>query len=104
MGAVANRLWPLYEVLARFRGQRSYGFRHTESLLSPAEQHLMRVAWPAEPVQAEVRRAARELWTWTRYVWSEAERHLGQPLEVTIDEVGLLAAIDALYEPSTTMR
>jgi hypothetical protein len=31
-GAVANRIWPLYELLAQFRGRRTYGFRYAETL------------------------------------------------------------------------
>lgn len=97
-GAVATRIWPLYELLARFRGRRTYGFRHAEIILSPAELQLIHAAWPAAPTQAEARRAARELWTWTRYVWDDVERTLGRPLDITIDETDLLAAIDALYD------
>lgn len=97
MGAVASRTWPLYELLARFRGRRTYGFRYLESVLSPAEQRLIRAAWPAAPERAEVRRAARELWTWTLYVWDEVERTLGRPLDLSVNQEGLLAAIDAKY-------
>ena len=99
MSSVPHHVAQLYEVIARLRGRRSYGFRYAESLLSPAELRLMRAAWPATPTRAEVRRAARALWTWTGYVWVETERVLGRPLEVTIDEAGLLAAVDALYDP-----
>jgi hypothetical protein len=98
MGNVPSHTASLYELLARLRGRRSYGLRYAEVLLSPAEQQLMRAAWPAAPDAAEVRRAARALWAWTRHVWAEAERSLGRPLGVTVDEAGLLAAVDALYE------
>jgi hypothetical protein len=104
MGSVHHQLWMLYELLARFRGRRTYGFRYLESLLSAAEQDLMRAAYPAAPTRAEVRRTARELWTWTRYVWNEAERSLGRPLDVTIDHEDLLAAVDAKYGPATPSR
>jgi hypothetical protein len=99
MGNVPSHAAGHYELLARLRGRRSYGLRYAEALLSPAEQQLMRAAWPAAPDAAEVRRAARALWAWTRHVWAEAERGLGRPLEVTVDEAGLLAAVDALYDP-----
>ena len=95
---MANRVWPLYEILARFRGRRSYGFRYVEHLLSPAEEQLMHAAWPIAPNRAEVRRAARALWMWTRYVWADAERNLGQPLDLQVDEAALLAAIAAQYD------
>jgi hypothetical protein len=98
MGAVANRLWPLYELLARLRGRRTYGLRYAEALLSPAEQRLLGAAWPAAPTRAEVRRAARALWAWTRHVWAEAERGLGRGLGVAVAEAALVAAVDALYE------
>ena len=101
MSTVPHHMEQLYEVVARLRGQRSYGFRYAESLLSPAELRLVRAAWPATPTRAEVRRAARALWTWTVCVWVESERVLGRPLEVTLDEAGLLAAVDALYDPQS---
>jgi len=104
-GSVPSNAAMLYELLARFRGRRSYGLRYAEALLSPAEQQLMRAAWPAAPEAAEVRRAARALWAWTRHVWAEAERGLRRPLGVTVDEAGLLAAVDALYEaPAPSAR
>ena len=99
MSTVPHHAEQLYELIARQRGRRSYGFRYAESLLSPAELRLVRDAWPATPTRAEVRRAARALWTWTRYVWLETEQVLGRPLDVTFDEASLLAAVDALYDP-----
>jgi predicted nucleotidyltransferase len=104
MASVPPHVAQLYEVLARLRGRRSYGFRYAELLLSPAELRLMRAAWPATPTTDEVRRAARALWTWTSYVWAEIERGLGRALEITLDEVSLLAAVDALYEPEPPSR
>jgi hypothetical protein len=99
-GSVPHELARLYELLARFRGRRSYGFRYVEELLSPAEQRLLAACWPAAPTQAEVRRAARELWQWTRHVWDEVERILGRSLDVTVDEADLLAAVDGRYQPA----
>jgi hypothetical protein len=99
MSTVPHHAAQLYEVLARLRGRRSYGFRYAELLLSPAELRLVRATWPTRPTRGEVRRAARALWTWTGYVWVETERVIGRPLEVTIDEARMLAAVDALYEP-----
>jgi hypothetical protein len=46
----------------------------------------------------ENRRAARALWIWTKYVWHEAERVIGQPLGIELDEAGMLAAIDRMYK------
>jgi hypothetical protein len=96
-GNITHHLHQLYELLARFRGRRTYGFRYLESILSPAEQHLIRAAWPATPERVEVRRAARELWTWTLYVWDDVEAKLGRPLDLTFNQDGLLTAIDTLY-------
>jgi len=98
-GSVPHHVVQLYEVMARLRGRRSYGLRYAELLLSPAELRLMRAAWPATPTRGEVRRAARALWAWTVYVRAESERVLGRPMEITVDETGLLAAVDALYDP-----
>ena len=86
-----------YELLGRLRGRRTYGFRYAEDLLTPEEQTLLSVAWPREPTREENRRAARALWAWTRHVWREAERVIGQPLGLVLDEDGMLAAIDRLY-------
>jgi predicted nucleotidyltransferase len=103
MSSVSDRVAQLYEVIARMRGRRSYGLRYAEVLLSPAELRLMRAAWPVKPTCAEVRRAARALWAWTGYVRVETERVLGRSLEVTLDEAGLLTAVDALYDPLPAM-
>ncbi|HEY7034453.1 MAG TPA: hypothetical protein VH482_24160 [Thermomicrobiales bacterium] len=100
-GNVTSNAAMLYELLARMRGRRSYGFRHAESLLSPTEQTLILATWPSAPARSEVRRAARALWTWTRHVWDETERCLERSLNMTINESELLAAIDALYDDAT---
>jgi predicted nucleotidyltransferase len=97
-GEITYRLSAVYEILARLRGRRSYGFRFVEQLLTPEEKNLIAAAWPVEPTRDEVRRAGRALWTWTRYVWGESERVLGMSLDLTIDDAELLAAVDALYE------
>jgi hypothetical protein len=97
MGEVLSLGAGLYVFLARVRGRNSYGFRYVEQLLSPEELALMTAAWPAAPVREEVRRAARALWPWMRHVWAEAERRFGAPLEVSVDEAGLLAAVDRIY-------
>jgi hypothetical protein len=88
----------VYQLLGRLRGRRTYGFRYVETLLTSEEQALLAAAWPSELSQAENRRATRALWAWTKYVWGEAERVLGQPLDVEVDEEGMLAAIERMYE------
>jgi hypothetical protein len=97
MGEVSYQCAQLYTFLASLRGRKSYGFRYVEQLLSPEEQALIADAWPAAPTRDEVRRAGRALWMWNRYVWAEAEQVLGEPLGLSIDEAGLLAAVDRIY-------
>jgi hypothetical protein len=97
LGDVSFRATALYVLLAALRGSRSYGYRYVEQLLSPAEQVLLTEAWPTQPSQQEVVRAARALWQWTRYVWQEAERRLGRSLLIEVDEAALLSAVDRIY-------
>lgn len=88
----------LYQLLGRLRNRRTYGFRYVEALLTPDEQALLAATWPCDLSREENLRAAQALWAWTKYVWREAERVIDQPLEVGIDEAGMLAAIDRMYE------
>jgi hypothetical protein len=97
LGEVSYRGTGLDGFLAELRGRRSYGLRYVTEILSPEEQALLTAAWPAGPTQDEVRRAARALWDWTRYVWSEAERALEAKLGIELDEAGLLAAVEQIY-------
>lgn len=97
MGEVSYRCAELYTLLARLRGRESFGFRYVEMLLSADEQALLAAAWPVAATEAEVRRAARALWQWTRHVWREAERVHGRTLAVSVDEAALLAAVDRIY-------
>jgi hypothetical protein len=97
-GTLTSLLMSAYELLGRLRGRRTYGYRYAEELLTPAEQALLAAAWPREPTRAENRRAARALWVWTKHVWSEAERVIGQPLGIELDEEGMLAVIDRIYD------
>lgn len=96
-GTLANQCSLVYQLLGRLRQRRTYGLRYAETLLTPDEQALLAAAWPGALSQAENRRAAHALWTWTKYVWREAERVIGQPLEVEVDEANMLAAIDRMY-------
>jgi hypothetical protein len=86
-----------YELLGRLRGRRTFGHRYVEELLTTHEQALLASAWPREPTREENRRAARATWEWTKYVWREAERVIGQPLGIEVDEAGMLAAIEQFY-------
>jgi predicted nucleotidyltransferase len=97
-GNLAYQCSLVYQLLGRLRGRRTYGFRYVETLLTRDEQALLAAAWPGELSQEQNRRAAQALWTWTRYVWNEAERVIGQPLDIQVDEDAMLAAIDRMYE------
>lgn len=88
----------LYELLARLRGRRTYGFRYVDQILTPEEHALMAAVWPRELSQADNRRATLALYKWIKHVWREAERVLGQPLDLHVDEASLLAALDAMYD------
>lgn len=96
-GDISSLAMKTYELLGRLRGKRTYGFRYVEELLTPDERALLVAAWPHSATQEENHRAARALWEWTTFVWREAERVIGQPLGLEVDEVELLAAIDNMY-------
>jgi predicted nucleotidyltransferase len=97
-GNIVYQASNVYQLLGRLRGRRTYGNRYAELRLTPAEQALFWAAWPREPTQDENRRATRALWEWAKHAWREAERAIGAPLEVKVDEQGMLAAIDRMYE------
>ena len=96
-GNISYLVVKTYELLGRLRGKYTYGHRYVEELLTPEEQALMAAAWPRGATHDENRRAARALWEWTKLVWRETERVIGQPLGLEVDEVELLAAIDRMY-------
>ncbi len=97
LGKVTACAAELYTLLAALRGFHAYVYRYTEQVLSPEEQALLAQAWPAELSKQEVKRTARALWAWTRYIWQEAERRLGRSLMIQVDEAALLSAVDRLY-------
>jgi hypothetical protein len=98
MGEVSSQSANLYTFLARLRGVASYGYRYVEQLLSAEERLLLERTVVSRPERDEVRRAARAYWDWTRHVWREAESVLGERLPLPLDEVGLLSAVDRIYE------
>lgn len=96
-GTITDLAKSTYELLGRLRGKRTYGFRHVEELLTLDEQALLAAAWPRGASQDENRRAAWALWAWTQFVWREAERVIGQSLDLEVDEGELRGAIDRMY-------
>jgi len=101
MGEASRQCGELYTLLARLRGRESFGFRYVDHLLLSPERAVLTQAWPTAPTREEVRRAARGLWAWTTHVWREAEIFLGRPLEVSVDETELLAAVEHIYQQET---
>jgi hypothetical protein len=97
MGEVGAQAMALYTFLARLRGVNSYGPRYIEQLLFPHERELLEATVVARAAREEVRRAARGLWAWTRYVWRETEQVLGGALPISLDEDGLLSAVEQIY-------
>jgi hypothetical protein len=94
---ITARISRLYTLLASLRGRTTHGLRHVTATLTQGEQEMLARAWPTCVEQAEVRRAAAELWNWATYVWREVERALGQSLEIELDEHEMLQAVDAFY-------
>lgn len=87
----------LYGLLANARGREFYDVRHAEQFLSADELALLYAAWPAAPEREAIRGAARGLWAWTRYVWAEVERTLGDSLGIELDTDALLPALERSY-------
>jgi hypothetical protein len=98
---ISGRVSSLYALLASLRGRASHGLRYVTNTLSQEEQEMLARAWPGRFERDEVRRAATDLWSWTRYVWREVERTLGRSLEIEFDERAMLQAIDNVYSIPT---
>jgi hypothetical protein len=88
----------VYTLLAQLRGREGYAERFVERFLHPDELVLLYAAWPAGPEHEAIRRAARGLWEWTRYVWSQAEQKLGEDLGISLDAAAFLEAIERPYD------
>jgi hypothetical protein len=88
----------VYTVLAQLRGREGWAERFIERFLSDAELALLYAAWPAGPEHEAIRRAARGLWEWTRYVWTQAEQQLGEELGISFDAAAFLEAIERSYD------
>jgi len=88
----------VYTLLAQLRGHEGYAVRFVERFLRPDELALLYVAWPEAPEREAIRRAARGLWEWTRYVWTQAEQTLGEELGISLDTAVFLEAIERPYD------
>ena len=97
MSNLCEQISNIYGLLARLRGHEHYEVRFVEQFLPPDELALLYTAWPARPDRDEIRRAARGLWEWTRYVWTTAEQTLGASLDIPLDAEAMLAALEAPY-------
>ena len=58
---------------------------------------LLYAAWPTGTDREAIRRAARGLWEWTRYVWTQAEQTLGEELGISLEKEAFLEAIERPY-------
>lgn len=88
----------VYTLLVQLRGREGYAERFVERFLSEDELALLYAAWPASPEREAIRRAARGLWEWIRYVWTQAEQRLGEELGISLDAAGFLEAIERPYD------
>ncbi len=87
----------VYILLAQVRGREGYAERFVERFLRPDETALLNATWPIYADREAIRRAARGLWEWTRYVWKEAEQMLGEALDISLDTAAFIEAIERPY-------
>jgi hypothetical protein len=87
-----------YTLLAQLRGHEGYAVRFVERFLNEEELALLYAAWPQAPEREAIRRAARGLLEWLRYVWVQVEQTLGEELGISLDTVAFQQALDRLYD------
>jgi hypothetical protein len=87
-----------YTLLAQLRGHEGYAVRFMERFLNEEELALLYAAWPQAPEREAIRRAARGLLEWLRYVWVQVEQTLGEELGISLDTVAFQQALDRLYD------
>jgi hypothetical protein len=88
----------VYTLLAQLRGHEGYSVRFVERFLSEDELALLYAAWQQAPEREAIRRAARGLLEWIRYVWMQVEQTLGEELGIALDTVAFLQAIERPYD------
>ena len=69
-----------------------------ERFLNEDELALLYAAWPQAPEREAIRRAARGLLEWIRYVWTQVEQTLGEELGISLDTAAFLEAIERPYD------
>ena len=87
----------VYTLFAQVRGCEGWAKRFVERFLRPDELVLLYAAWPSGPDSESIRRAARGLWEWTHYVWTQAEQTLGEELGISLDTKAFVEAIERPY-------
>ncbi len=88
----------VYTLLAQLRGHEGYAVRFAERFLNEDELALLYAAWPQAPEREAIRRAARGLLEWIRYVWTQVEQTLDEELGIALDTAAFLQALDRLYD------
>src|SRR5215212_5482401 len=88
----------VYTLLAQVRGREGWAERFIERFLREDEIALLYAAWPSGTEREAIRLAARGLWEWTRYVWTQAEQTLGEELGISLDAAAFLEAIERPYK------
>jgi len=88
----------VYTLLAQLRGHEGYTVRFVERFLNEDELALLYAAWPQAPERHAIRRAARGLLEWIRYVWTQVEQTLGEELGISLGEAAFLEAIERPYD------
>jgi hypothetical protein len=87
----------VYRLLANARGREDYDVRNAEQFLRADELALLYATWPVAPEREAIRRAARGLWEWTRYVWTACEQTLGEELDISSNTTAILEVIERPY-------
>jgi hypothetical protein len=86
-----------YILVAQLRGHEGYAVRFVERFLNEEERALLYAACPQAPEREAIRRAARGLLEWLRYVWVQVEQTLGEELGISLDTAAFQQALDRLY-------
>ena len=78
-------------------GREGHDVKSAEVFLRADELTMLNTAWQVASEREAIRGAARGLWEWTRYVWAERERALGEVLGIAVDTAAVLGEIERPY-------